>query len=126
MARKRLDDAAVPSCPRGHAPADVVRAGTYGAGARKRQLWWCRPGDGTNPHRFSERLPRTRLADGGHACVECETHLALFEGPQHARHHEFAARVVAQVLVAVGNGTSYRAAARTARAGGAAKKWPGA
>lgn len=128
MARKRVDGAAVPACPRGHAPADVVRAGTYGVGARKRQLWWCRPADARTPaHRFSERLPRVRLADGGHDCVECETRLAVFEGPQHPRHYEFAARVVAQALVAAGNGTSYRATARTARAAvGGSKTWPGA
>lgn len=119
-----MDGAAVPACPRGHAPTDVVRAGAYGVGARQRQLWWCRPQDGTAAHRFSERLPRTRLADGGHACAECETNLAVFEGPQHPRHYEFAARVVAQVLVAAGNGTSYRAAARTARAAGGGKHWP--
>lgn len=132
VGRKRVDGAAVPACPRGHAPTDVVRAGTYGPRdanknpvvGKQRQLWWCRPADGTNPHRFSERLPRTRLVGDGHACAECETHLAVFEGPQHARHYEFAARVVAQVLVAAGNGTSYRAAARTARSGARPKHWP--
>ena len=104
----------------------MVRAGLYGPpGGKRRQRWWCRPKDGSPAHRFAERLPRTLLGAGdAHACAECETRLADHEGPQHARQYEFAARVIAQALVAVGSGVSYVHAARTARvAAGVGKTW---
>lgn len=114
MPRRANSGSAVPACPRGHT-SRVVRAGTYGPPDRPRQLWWCRPVDGTKPHRFAERLPRRVLEPGPHTCDTCETHLAVFEGPQHPRQYEFAARMVAQALVAVGSGVTYRRAAATAR-----------
>ncbi|KQX75258.1 hypothetical protein ASD10_08765 [Aeromicrobium sp. Root472D3] len=103
----------------------MVRAGTYGAGSARRQLWWCRPTDGTPKHRFAERLPRTLLASADdHACAHCETHLAVFEGPQHARQYEHAARTIANALASIGVGGSYRHAAFVARrVAGGAKTW---
>jgi hypothetical protein len=47
-------------------------------------------------------------------CGECSTTLEQFEGPQHPRGYEFAARTIAAALVAVGNGASYYRAAWTA------------
>lgn len=102
----------------------MVRAGTYGRPDARRQLWWCRP-EGAPAHRFSERLPRALLDDGGHACPSCETRVASFEGPQHPRQYEYAARLIAETLVRVGSGTSYRHAAHAARAalGHQARTW---
>ena len=102
----------------------MVRAGTYGRPGARRQLWWCRP-SGEPAHRFSERLPRALLDGEGHSCPSCETTVASFEGPQHPRQYEYAARLVAETLVRVGSGTSYRHASRAARAavGPAVRKW---
>ena len=124
MGRRRAESVAVPHCPKGHERSDVVRAGTYGRGEARRQLWWCRPTDGEAAHRFSERLPRTKLTDGGHTCAECETRLEVFEGPQHPRNYEHAARTIAQTLMLVGAGDTYRHAASVARSvTGWSKAW---
>lgn len=74
-----------------------------------------RPTDGAAALRFSERLPRTRLTGGGHTCAECETRLEVFEGPQHPRKYEHAARTIAQTLMLVGTGETHRHAPSVAR-----------
>jgi hypothetical protein len=62
-------------------------------------------------------MPRQVLDAGVHTCAECETHLAVFEGPTHARNYKFPARQVATALIAVGQGVSYYG-----RRGGAAHR----
>lgn len=107
-----------PACGE-HPRSKVVRAGLYGPREHRRQLWWCYP-DGTpaseGKHRFAETMPRTlRAAGEPDFCPSCTTHLEAYEGPVHARSYEFPANVIAAALVAVGQGTSYQLAAKTAR-----------
>lgn len=107
----------VPNCSE-HRRSVVVRAGWYGRAGQRRQRWWCRPIDGSAPHRFAEELPR--ITDGnsnGHACDECATSLEPWEGQPAPRLYGFTARHVAAALVMVARGQSYRrtaAAIRTA------------
>jgi len=72
-----------------------------------------RPPNGDRPHRFTEVLPREESWHD--ACESCERDVALHEGPHAARRYQFVARGVAETLVAVGAGSTYRDAALTAR-----------
>lgn len=95
----------------------VVRAGWYGRPGQQRQRWWCRPRDGQDGHRFTETLPRIVAGDqGGLACGECATTLEPWEGQPAPRLYGFTARHVAQALVMVARGQSYRRTAATVRA----------
>ncbi len=47
--------------------------------------------------------------------MECERHLAPHEGPQTPRKYQFTAREIAAALMRVGEGATYRSAARDAR-----------
>lgn len=103
------DHMQVPSCPDPtHAGSRVVRAGLYGKKPHQRQRWKCIP-EGGEAHRFAETLPR-QLARA-HVCVECETHVERWEGPQTARLYDFTTRQVAQALIRVAGGLSYRSTA---------------
>jgi hypothetical protein len=126
-----------PECPKKEHHGLVVKAGLYGPKSRpahgrparpsgpQRQLWWCypnadahqRPRNKVGAHRFAEKLPRRLLpaTAAGHRCLECATELERHEGPPHVRGYEFPARNVAAALIAVGNGSSYFRASRTAR-----------
>lgn len=67
-------------------------------------------------HRFTEALPRITDGDGnGHACVECATALEPWEGQPAPRLYGFTARHVAQALVMVARGQSYRRTAAAIR-----------
>jgi hypothetical protein len=68
---------------------------------------------GDRPHRFTELLPREEAWHD--ACEACERPVHLHEGPHAARHYQFVARGIAEALVAVGAGTTYRQAALVAR-----------
>jgi hypothetical protein len=105
----------VPNCSE-HRRSEVVRAGWYGRAGQRRQRWWCRPADGSAAHRFTEMLPRITGGDGSaHACVECATALEPWEGQPAPRLYGFTARHVAQALVMVARGQSYRQTAATIR-----------
>lgn len=94
----------------------MVRAGWYGRPGQQRQRWWCRPRDGQDAHRFTETLPRIVAGDvAGHACGECATTLEPWEGQPAPRLYGFTARHVAQALVMVARGQSYRRTAATIR-----------
>jgi hypothetical protein len=71
------------------------------------------PGNGDRPHRFTELLPREEAWRD--ACEACERQVHLHEGPHAARRYQFVARGIAEALVAVGAGASYRQAALVAR-----------
>ena len=71
------------------------------------------PGNGDRPHRFTELLPREEAWHD--ACEACERPVHLHEGPHAARRYQFVARGIAEALVAVGGGASYRQAALVAR-----------
>lgn len=99
-----------------HRRSVVVRAGWYGRPGQLRQRWWCRPVDGAEPHRFTEVLPRIVTGDGAeHACGECATALEPWEGQPAPRLYGFTARHVAQALVMVARGQTYRRTAATIR-----------
>lgn len=98
----------VPSCGEHHRSV-VVRAGWYGRPGQQRQRWWCRPVDGALPHRFTETLPRiVQASESRQGCSECATTLEPWEGQPAPRLYGFTARHVAQALVMVARGQSYR------------------
>jgi len=100
-----------------HPKSVVVRAGWYGRPGQQRQRWGCRPRDGQGAHRFTETLPRIVAGDqAGHSCGECATTLEPWEGQPAPRLYGFTARHVAQALVMVARGKSYRGTAATIRA----------
>jgi hypothetical protein len=105
----------MPVC-REHPKSVVVRAGWYGRPGQQRQRWWCRSRDGRDAHRFTETLPRIVSGDGvEQSCVECATTLEPWEGQPAPRLYGFTARHVAQALVMVARGQSYRRTAATIR-----------
>jgi hypothetical protein len=101
------------ACPRPeHAGSRVRFDGHYGKPGHRRQLYRCVPAN-DRPHRFTELLPREEAWHD--ACEACERPVHLHEGPHAARHYQFVARGIAEALVAVGAGASYRQAALVAR-----------
>src|SRR5919199_919180 len=102
------------SCPRReHAGWRVRLDGRYGKPGHRRQLYRCLPGNGDRPHRFTELLPREEAWHD--ACEACERGVQEHEGPHAARRYRFVARGIAEALVAVGAGASYRQAALVSR-----------
>jgi len=87
--------------------------GHYGAAGHRRQYYKCIPANGDRPHRFTEVLPREESWEN--ACERCERDVDLREGPHAARKYQFVARGIAEALVAVGAGSTYRDAALVAR-----------
>jgi len=87
--------------------------GRYGKPGHRRQLYRCTPGNGDRPHRFTEALPREEAWHD--ACEVCERAVQLHEGPHAGRHYQFVARGIAEALIAVGAGATYRHAALVAR-----------
>lgn len=72
--------------------------------------------DGAPAHRFTETLPRiVGAGEVGHACAECATTLEPWEGQPAPRLYGFTARHVAQALVMVARGQSYRRTAASIR-----------
>ena len=102
------------SCPRPeHAGSRVRLDGRYGKPGHRRQLYRCLPANGDRPHRFTELLPREEAWRD--ACETCERPVHFNEGPHAARRYQFVARGIAEALVAVGAGASYRQAGLVAR-----------
>ena len=102
-----------------HAGSRVRFDGQYGAEGHRRQYYKCVPANGDRPHRFTEVLPREESWKD--ACELCERDVEFHEGPHAARKYQFVARGIAEALVAVGAGSTYREAAWCrARAGTAA------
>ena len=101
-------------CPKPeHALSRVRFDGQYGAPGHRRQYYRCIPSTGDRPHRFTEVLPREESWKD--ACELCERDVEFHEGPHAARKYQFVARGVAEALVAVGAGSTYRDAAGVAR-----------
>jgi hypothetical protein len=101
-------------CPRTeHAGSRVRFDGQYGAPGHRRQYYKCVPANGDRPHRFTEVLPREESWKD--ACELCERDVEFHEGPHAARKYQFVARGIAEALVAVGAGSTYRDAAAVAR-----------
>ena len=101
-------------CPRPeHAGSRVRFDGHYGPPGHRRQYYKCIPANGDRPHRFTEVLPREESWHD--ACELCEHEVGFHEGPHAARRYQFVARGVAETLVAVGAGSTYRDAALVAR-----------
>jgi hypothetical protein len=101
-------------CPRReHAGSRVRFAGFNGPAEHRRQRYWCVPANGDQPHRFTEPLPREESWND--ACEACERGVDLRDGPHAARGYEFVARGIAEALMMVGAGSTYRDAALQAR-----------
>ena len=101
-------------CPRPeHAGSRVRFDGQYGPPGHRRQYYKCVPDNGDRRHRFTEVLPREESWKD--ACELCERDVELHEGPHAARKYQFVARGIAEALVAVGAGSTYRDAAAVAR-----------
>ena len=101
-------------CPRpDHAGSRVRFDGRYGPSGHRRQRYRCVPANGDRPHRFTEPLPREESWSG--ACEQCERDVHFHEGPHTARSYQFVARGIAEALVMVGAGSTYRDAALVAR-----------
>lgn len=101
-------------CPKPeHAGSRVRFAGFNGPPEHRRQRYWCVPANGEPPHRFTEPLPREESWQD--ACEACEREVSFHEGPHAARWYEFVARGIAEALVMVGAGASYRDAALVSR-----------
>ncbi len=101
-------------CPRPeHAGSRVRFDGQYGTPGHRRQYYKCVPADGDRPHRFTEPLPREESWKD--ACELCERDVDFHEGSHAARKYQFVARGIAEALVAVGAGSTYRDAALVAR-----------
>ncbi len=101
-------------CPRPeHAGSRVRFDGHYGPPERRRQRYKCVPANGDRPHCFTELLPREE--SWSEACDACEREVGFHEGPHAARGYQFVARGIAEALVMVGAGSTYRDAALVAR-----------
>ncbi len=101
-------------CPRPeHAGSRVRFDGRYGAPEHRRQLYKCVPANGDRPHCFTEVQPREESWSA--ACESCERDVAFHEGPHAARKYQFVARGIAEALVMVGAGSTYRDAALVSR-----------
>jgi hypothetical protein len=101
-------------CPRPeHAGSRVRFDGHYGPVGHRRQRYRCVPGNGDRRHCFTEVLPREESWQD--ACESCERDVDLHEGPHAARNYQFVARGIAEALVMVGAGSTYRDAALVAR-----------
>lgn len=90
----------------------MVRDGVARRGGRERQRWRCKNPDGSY-HRFLGVVPRTR-ADAGF-CLECDNHIAPFEGPASPWRFEYTVKEVADAFVQLGRGLSYTDTAVRAR-----------
>jgi hypothetical protein len=102
------------ACPRPeHAGSRVRFDGHYGPSGHRRQYYKCVPANGDRPHRLAELLPREESWHD--ACELCEREVGFHEGSHAARRYQFVARGVAEALVAVGAGSTYRDAAFGAR-----------
>lgn len=71
------------------------------------------PSNGDPPHRFTEPLPREESWSDD--CEHCEREVGIHEGPHAARKYHFVARGIAEALVMVGAGLTYRNTALVAR-----------
>jgi hypothetical protein len=97
-----------------HVGSGVRFDGHYGKSGHRCQLYRCVPANGDPPHRFTELLPREEAWHD--ACEACEHRVHLHEGPHAARHYQVVARGIAEALVAVGAGATYRQRRLVARA----------
>jgi hypothetical protein len=105
---------ATATCPRPeHAGSRVRFDGRHGPPGHRRQRYRCMPDNGDAPHRFTEALPREESWTDD--CEFCERDVGFHEGPHAARKYQFVARGIAEALVAVGAGSTYREAALVAR-----------
>ena len=90
----------------------MSRDGRYGSGQR-RQKFRCTDPDGTF-HRFTPSLPREHTEGG--VCDTCDSALQPHGGPVVGRNYSHRLRLVAEALVAVGQGVSYAHVSNRARA----------
>ena len=109
----------VPQCPRGHL-GHVRLAGRRprSDGLYSRPIYWCYfdPTDPRKRHRFTAgHEHRTDLHPAGAACPECQTTPGRHQGPVVVPTWDFEAQIIAEALILVGRGLSFREAAQTIR-----------
>lgn len=85
--------------------------------------WKCSPLNGYPVHRFTPTLPRQIARHD--SCSECEALIEAWEGPQTARTYDFTTREIAQALVRVAGGASYRSTAALIRRSANRRRPPG-
>ena len=104
-----------PTCPE-HTKSKIVRNGTKGTGAAKRQSYRCTPSDSVPSHYFSPPLTREAVAPMS-ACSGCDELLSPHRGSLTAsRHTPWTLAAVVQALNNLSLGLSYAAVSRDLRA----------
>lgn len=105
-----------PACPE-HPGSSVLRHGSYGTGARRRQRYRCRPADGGRAHTFTPALTREVVAVGTEACATCDELLSPHRGTlTGARHTPWTLALYARVLSDLSLGASYSSTSLMMRA----------
>ena len=106
-----------PTCPKGHIGWVVLHGRAVRADAAfSRPRFRCRSDDGVEDHTFS--LPRRQPGAGhphGSICVSCDRDHGPSDGPRTVKGYTQTITEVANVLAAVGGGTSLRIASRDIR-----------
>lgn len=108
--------AAYPVCSvPGHDDRRVVRDGFTGTGSFRRQRYRCvNADDSADWHRFTLRV--RRVSTDAHWCADCAQPVGEHAGPPIAVGYHYLAGVVAEALMSVAGGSSYRHASEGARA----------
>lgn len=112
IAIQQINLPTLPACPEGHA-GEIRTAGVRrrrGDGFYERPRYRCYPSEpGKDIHRFTGiRQRRTADHPAGAACSECEIKPGHDQGPLIAWNWDFEAREIAEALLLVGRGLSYR------------------
>jgi len=101
----RVETTKPPICPE-HPKSKIVRNGTKGSGAAKRQSYYCEPVGGTR-HRFSPALSRQAVAPMS-SCAGCDELLSPHKGALTAsRHTPWTLTSIVQSLNNLSLGRSY-------------------
>jgi hypothetical protein len=104
-----------------HPGSSVVRNGSFGKGARRRQQYRCVPEDPTNTHYFAPPLSRETVQVGEDACATCDELLSPHRGPlTAARHTPWTLKAIVQALNDLSLGASYAGVSVAMRASRAA------
>jgi hypothetical protein len=107
-----------PKCPRpGHGKRLIWMDGaSHNSSAVHRRIRWrCVGTNRADFHRFSLPEPVRHPVGHSDACTQCDHVYTAAEGPRTGRHATFTYREVADALIDVGRGSTYRDAASRAR-----------
>lgn len=105
-----------PECPE-HEGSSVVRNGSFGKGAKRRQRYRCVPDDPKLTHYFTPPLSRETVDLGEDACATCDEMLSPHRGPlTAARHTPWTMKTIVQALNDLSLGASYASVSMAMRA----------